>query len=55
MFAPFSGLPLGGEGGEAEEKSVLKVWRYRRREGARIRDAACDWLGFAGSDGRTAG
>ena len=44
MFAPFSGLPHGGEGEEAEEKSVLKVWRYRRRERARIRDGRCDWL-----------
>jgi hypothetical protein len=43
MFAPFSGLPHGGEGEEAEEKSVLKVWRYRVAS-ARIRDARCDWL-----------
>ena len=32
MFAPFSGLPHGGEGEEAEESRVVKVWRYRRRE-----------------------
>lgn len=25
MFAPFSGLPQGGEGGKAKEKSVPKV------------------------------
>ena len=51
MFAPFSGLPHGGEGEEAEEKSVVKVWRYRRRERARIRDGRCDWLQAQGSDG----
>jgi hypothetical protein len=39
MFAPFSGLPHGGEGEEAEEKSVVKVWRYRVAS-ARIRELA---------------
>lgn len=43
MFAPFSGLPHGGEGEEAEEKSVLKVWRYRVAR-VRIREERCDWL-----------
>ena len=51
FFAPCSGLPHGGEGEEAEEKSVVKVWRYRRRERARIRDERCDWLQPQGSDG----
>jgi hypothetical protein len=50
MFAPFSGLPHGGEGEEAEEKSVVKVWRYRVAS-ARIRDGRCDWLQAQGSDG----
>lgn len=44
MSAPFSGLPLGGEGERTEEKSVLKVWRYTERRARENRDAAFDWL-----------
>ena len=50
MFAPFSGLPHGGEGEEAEEKSVLKVWRYRTSRAREFAMAAV--IGCStGSDG----
>lgn len=49
MFAPFSGLPQGGEGGKDEREERAKSLKVCMQV-ARIRDATCDWLCFVAAD-----